>query len=187
MLLAISKYLSMQDELQTMEKLRLKNWRGNSSVTNDERQMLQQPVKTIDSIAKLVSSTTAHHQMNNTSPPAPTVETSKPKVLIEICFFCIILSHCLQPKTSVEKPAPSPVPAHHHHRSPVGTSTSPVKRDFTETKCVDGKIERNYNSGRREIIFPNGTRKDISADGETTIVTFFNGDIKQILPENKVP
>ena len=36
------------------------------------------------------------------------------------------------------------------------------------------------------ISFTNGTRKEISADGKTVVVTFFNGDIKQIMPDQRV-
>ena len=36
------------------------------------------------------------------------------------------------------------------------------------------------------ISFTNGTRKEISADGKTVVVTFFNGDIKQIMPNQRV-
>ena len=48
------------------------------------------------------------------------------------------------------------------------------------------QVERIYSNGSREILFPNGTRKQISADGQSIIVFFFNGDIKQILPDQRV-
>lgn len=35
-------------------------------------------------------------------------------------------------------------------------------------------------------MFPNGTRKEVSADGKTVTVTFFNGDVKQVLPDERV-
>ncbi len=35
-------------------------------------------------------------------------------------------------------------------------------------------------------MFTNGTRKEISADGLSVVVTFFNGDIKQIFPDERV-
>ena len=40
--------------------------------------------------------------------------------------------------------------------------------------------------GSRLIVFPNGTRKVVSADGRTTAVHFFNGDIKRIDPDQTV-
>ncbi|XP_078680786.1 uncharacterized protein LOC144915873 [Branchiostoma floridae x Branchiostoma belcheri] len=51
---------------------------------------------------------------------------------------------------------------------------------------ADGKTENVLKDGRRVITFSNGTRKEISADGQTLIVTFFNGDIKQIMPDQRV-
>ncbi|XP_078078204.1 centrosomal P4.1-associated protein isoform X2 [Mustelus asterias] len=53
-------------------------------------------------------------------------------------------------------------------------------------KYPDGKIERVLRSGCHVIIFCNGTRKEISADGKTIKVTFFNGDVKQIMPDQTV-
>ncbi|KAI4581486.1 hypothetical protein MJG53_009929 [Ovis ammon polii x Ovis aries] len=48
------------------------------------------------------------------------------------------------------------------------------------------KIEKVYKNGCHVVLFPNGTRKEVSADGETVTVTFFNGDIKQVMPDGRV-
>lgn len=48
------------------------------------------------------------------------------------------------------------------------------------------QVEKVNSDGSRLISFANGTRKEISADGQTVIVTFFNGDIKQIMPDQRV-
>ena len=48
------------------------------------------------------------------------------------------------------------------------------------------QVERIYTNGAREILFSNGTRKQVSQDGQSIIVSFFNGDIKQILPDHRV-
>lgn len=50
----------------------------------------------------------------------------------------------------------------------------------------DGKTERVLPSGGRLLTFPNGTRKEVSADGQTATVTFFNGDVKQVLADQRV-
>jgi centromere protein J len=47
-------------------------------------------------------------------------------------------------------------------------------------------MERVLACGGRLIIFPNGTRKEVSADGLTVKVTFFNGDIKQVMADQRV-
>ncbi|XP_060074604.1 centromere protein J-like [Ylistrum balloti] len=57
---------------------------------------------------------------------------------------------------------------------------------YDELQHTDGKVERVYRTGAREILFSNGTRKEISADGQTIIVSFFNGDIKQIMPDQRI-
>ncbi|GAB1608454.1 hypothetical protein Ahia01_001129600 [Argonauta hians] len=50
----------------------------------------------------------------------------------------------------------------------------------------DGKTEKVYRNGARELVFPNGTRKEMSADGQHVVLHFFNGDIKQITPDKTV-
>nr|XP_033699751.1 centromere protein J-like [Tursiops truncatus] len=55
-----------------------------------------------------------------------------------------------------------------------------------EISHPDGKIEKVYKNGCRVILFPNGTRKEASADGKTVTVTFFNGDVKQVMPDGRV-
>ncbi|KAG8452923.1 hypothetical protein GDO86_004646 [Hymenochirus boettgeri] len=50
----------------------------------------------------------------------------------------------------------------------------------------DGKVERILRDGTHVIVFPNGTRKDVSADGKTTTVTFFNGDVKQVMEDQRI-
>ena len=46
---------------------------------------------------------------------------------------------------------------------------------------LDGKNIIIYNSGKKEVIFPNKARKEIFPDGYT-LVTYSNGDIKEIIP-----
>jgi len=65
-------------------------------------------------------------------------------------------------------------------------STHMSDRPYDQVQHPDGKVERVCPDGSREILFTNGTRKQISADGQTIIVSFFNGDIKQMLPDGRV-
>ncbi|XP_003919792.3 centrosomal P4.1-associated protein [Saimiri boliviensis] len=55
-----------------------------------------------------------------------------------------------------------------------------------EISHPDGKVEKVYKNGSRVILFPNGTQKEVSADGKTITVTFFNGDVKQVMPDQRV-
>ncbi|XP_011487737.1 centromere protein J isoform X3 [Oryzias latipes] len=53
-------------------------------------------------------------------------------------------------------------------------------------KHPDGKIEKVLVGGDRLIVFPNGTRKEVSADGLSVKITFFNGDTKQTTADQRV-
>ncbi|KAJ7320165.1 hypothetical protein JRQ81_019676 [Phrynocephalus forsythii] len=55
-----------------------------------------------------------------------------------------------------------------------------------EANHPDGKVEKIFKNGCHLIIFPNGTRKEVSCDGKITTVTFFNGDVKQVLEDQRV-
>ena len=48
------------------------------------------------------------------------------------------------------------------------------------------QVERVYGNGSQEIIFANGTRKEMSPAGQHSTVLFFNGDIKQVFPDRVV-
>ncbi|XP_010010214.1 PREDICTED: centromere protein J-like [Nestor notabilis] len=50
----------------------------------------------------------------------------------------------------------------------------------------DGKVEEVLTDGRRIITFRNGTKKEISADKRTMTFSFFNGDVKKIMPDQTV-
>ncbi|XP_066477222.1 centromere protein J [Tiliqua scincoides] len=62
-------------------------------------------------------------------------------------------------------------------------SEEETEREITHP---DGRVEKILKGGSQLIIFPNGTRKEVSCDGKTTTVTFFNGDIKQVLEDQRV-
>ncbi|XP_032384903.1 centromere protein J isoform X2 [Etheostoma spectabile] len=50
----------------------------------------------------------------------------------------------------------------------------------------DGKVEKVLAGGRRLVVFPNGTKKEVSADGLMVKVTFFNGDTKEVTSDQRV-
>ena len=55
---------------------------------------------------------------------------------------------------------------------------------LTQEKFEDGKIIKIYDTGKKEILFKNGTRKQIYPDGYI-LINYNNGDIKQIIPKYK--
>uniref|UniRef100_A0A4W4FNX2 Centrosomal P4.1-associated protein n=1 Tax=Electrophorus electricus TaxID=8005 RepID=A0A4W4FNX2_ELEEL len=67
-----------------------------------------------------------------------------------------------------------------------GVVTEQAEMEQEEVTHTDGKIEKVLPDGGRLIVFPNGTRKELSADGLSVSVTFFNGDIKHIMPDQRV-
>lgn len=86
------------------------------------------------------------------------------------------------------------------------TTTSDVKKDaskvcaeseppktFTVVKVqsvkrdeMKGTTEKIYTDGHSEICYNNGNRKEISADGKTIKVFYYNGDVKESLPSGLV-
>ncbi|XP_006036270.1 centromere protein J isoform X1 [Alligator sinensis] len=73
--------------------------------------------------------------------------------------------------------------------SPNGTceSKSTSSKEIQgEINYPDGKVEKILKNGCHLIFFPNGTRKEVSSDGKTITVTFFNGDVKQVMPDQTV-
>lgn len=55
-----------------------------------------------------------------------------------------------------------------------------TKQNFQQ----DGTIVREYDTGRKEILFSSGQKKNIYPDGYT-LINYINGDIKQIIPNYK--
>ncbi|XP_075930668.1 centrosomal P4.1-associated protein-like [Petromyzon marinus] len=55
-----------------------------------------------------------------------------------------------------------------------------------EVTHPDGKVEVVSRGGRRTLRFPNGTRREVSPGGRSVLVAFFNGDVKRVLPDQRV-
>jgi centromere protein J len=56
---------------------------------------------------------------------------------------------------------------------------------ISELKENDGRVIRSYESGHKEIIFPNGVRKEIYPNGYT-VIYLANRDVKQIFKDRTV-
>ena len=56
-----------------------------------------------------------------------------------------------------------------------------TSRVLSTNKTPDGKIQKTYESGRKEFLFSDGVRKEILPDG-FVVVYFTNQDIKQVFP-----
>uniref|UniRef100_A0A8C8ADH0 Centrosomal P4.1-associated protein n=1 Tax=Otus sunia TaxID=257818 RepID=A0A8C8ADH0_9STRI len=78
----------------------------------------------------------------------------------------------------------SPTEAHVSLLSgPAYTDSEEIQR---ETAYPDGKVEKVLKNGCHLIFFPNGTCKKVGSDGKTVTITFFNGDVKQVMPDQTV-
>ncbi|XP_072467760.1 centrosomal P4.1-associated protein isoform X1 [Notamacropus eugenii] len=69
---------------------------------------------------------------------------------------------------------------------PVPDSKVQEEEIHGEISHPDGKVEKVLKSGCHVILFPNGTRKEVSSDGKTITITFFNGDVKKVMPDERV-
>ncbi|RXM30898.1 Centromere protein J [Acipenser ruthenus] len=79
-----------------------------------------------------------------------------------------------------------PKPVLSGRASPYVSSKGKDSEIREETQYPDGKTEQVLASGRRIITFRNGTKKEIDADGKSVTVTFFNGDVKKMMSDERV-
>ncbi|XP_058880219.1 centromere protein J isoform X3 [Acipenser ruthenus] len=87
-------------------------------------------------------------------------------------------------KATLEEIKPKPVLS--GRASPYVSSKGKDSEIREETQYPDGKTEQVLASGRRIITFRNGTKKEIDADGKSVTVTFFNGDVKKMMSDERV-
>uniref|UniRef100_A0A8D0GCH1 Centromere protein J C-terminal domain-containing protein n=1 Tax=Sphenodon punctatus TaxID=8508 RepID=A0A8D0GCH1_SPHPU len=100
----------------------------------------------------------------------------QPDTLVLADLLPVVVVKCLRQRTCGRK---SPVPVTHLS----------VFKETNTSSSTKGKIfgvEQMLIDGRKIITFRNGTKKEISADTRTTVVMFFNGDIKKIMPDQRV-
>ncbi|XP_038618107.1 centromere protein J-like [Tachyglossus aculeatus] len=85
-------------------------------------------------------------------------------------------------KILMENPSPSRI-FESTNCLPLGSKEEEIQEEISHP---DGKVEKVLRNGCHVILFPNGTLKEVSSDGKTITITFFNGDVKQILPDQRV-
>ncbi|XP_009960051.1 PREDICTED: centromere protein J, partial [Leptosomus discolor] len=73
-----------------------------------------------------------------------------------------------------------------HVSLPSGSAYTDSEEIQRETAYPDGKVEKVLKNGCHLIFFPNGTWKKVGSDGKTVTITFFNGDVKQVMPDQTV-
>ncbi|XP_072541365.1 centrosomal P4.1-associated protein [Salminus brasiliensis] len=193
---------SLRDQVRLLEKLRLTAWKNAEGEREKERGRSSAPGSGCGSISSTTTTSTAQKRAKSKSPSC-SVKTSRgngrrdspdlqkpPKT--QACNS--------KPKTSPSQKEACPAAAPYHlldaQTQPVtetsleeespGVVAEQLEMEEEEIMHTDGKIEKLLPDGGRLIVFPNGTRKELSADGLSVKVTFFNGDIKQIMPDQRV-
>ncbi|XP_026698199.1 centromere protein J isoform X2 [Athene cunicularia] len=77
-------------------------------------------------------------------------------------------------------------PTEAHVLLPSGLAYTDSEEIQRETAYPDGKVEKVLKNGCHLVFFPNGTWKKVDSDGKTVTITFFNGDVKQVMPDQTV-
>ncbi|XP_008587372.1 PREDICTED: centromere protein J-like, partial [Galeopterus variegatus] len=83
-----------------------------------------------------------------------------------------------EPQTPPRKPVSSGETGHH-------VDPKMKKEEIRENRQPDGKEEQKLSDDCQIITFPNGT-EETRADKKTTVIRFFNGDVKKIKPDQRV-
>ncbi|KAF7215319.1 centromere protein J isoform X2 [Nothobranchius furzeri] len=201
---------SLRDEIRTLEKLRLSALKRNSSAEKvaGTKDVLRISESRVSSATKGVTfASPLDSRGSSSSPPligktAPTRISTNDISQGATGIKSSLRSAGLLPVRMVEeKPGAAswdqeaPNQEFSQDRSPK-TDVVPKQAESCESnelqtpqeviKHPDGKVEKVLASGDRLIVFPNGTRKEITADGLSAKVTFFNGDTKQITADQRV-
>ncbi|XP_045062450.1 centromere protein J isoform X2 [Coregonus clupeaformis] len=207
---------ALRDEVRTLEKLRLSTWRktGTDSDREEDRREKEReregPGPLDSNIAfgardlKSASPDTVRSSPPQSSIPcrgSPAIQEGIRGILKRSAPTPAAAPGPAHSYSSEEQPSsltrshhPAQSHDHSHNLSPRGrglqTESTEVKEQQKLSQDViihpDGKMERVLACGGRLIIFPNGTRKEVLADGLTAKVTFFNGDIKQVMADQRV-
>ncbi|KAM4043965.1 centrosomal P4.1-associated protein isoform 1-T2 [Anomaloglossus baeobatrachus] len=187
----------LREEIKFMEKVRVETWKKAETVES-RKKISEAPtsqVKRSESVSPL-------HMLKQrrTSAPEPEKNTkilrshSPIKSLSSKSFRQMSLSDssnseaskvkATEPATSITPQVPDKVLS---TEPKIDASLVKDNDDVQgEITYPDGKVERILRNGCHVILFPNGTRKEVSPDGKSTTVTFFNGDVKQVMADQRV-
>ncbi|XP_054243115.1 centromere protein J [Indicator indicator] len=193
----IDENMELKEEVKIMERFRLESWKkveaaGSKRKTENSGMTLKRPESCLPS-------------------RGPKSQTASPLLPVQKCSKINGRSY-LQAKVGKLSKTPASGPASDRNNSEtmtalekstrtfmvdtssnevhVSLSTEPAYTDGEEiereTAYPDGKVEKVLRNGCHLIFFPNGTCKKVGSDGKTTTITFFNGDVKQMMPDGTV-
>ncbi|TRY97097.1 hypothetical protein DNTS_027286 [Danionella cerebrum] len=163
---------SLKDQVRTLEKLRLSAWKSA------ERQ--KERGRTLGSnLANFGCSDTdskSSSRTNRNGCPETRISLTDSEQTSEMDEASPGGNQCSAGREMKKK---------HPESSLTGTAVSQTAEEQEEGTQTD-KIEKVLPDGGRIVVFPNGSRKEISADGQTVKVMFFNGDVKHTMPDQRV-
>ncbi|KAG8542003.1 hypothetical protein GDO81_027705 [Engystomops pustulosus] len=188
----------LREEIKFMEKVRLETWK-KTEAAESRKKTSEAPASHL----RRPESVSPLHMLKQRRTPAPEPEKnlkilrsqSPVKGLSSRSFRQLSLSDSSNSEATktkvtdaVRSATPQQVPDRVIPTEPKNDG-SPVKDSDSiqgEIAYPDGKVERILRNGCHVILFPNGTRKEVSPDGRSTTVTFFNGDVKQVMADQRV-
>ncbi|XP_026233062.1 centromere protein J isoform X2 [Anabas testudineus] len=204
---------SLRDEVRTLEKLRLSAWKKNpvsaEKDIKDGPKMFENSLSAGTKGVKFASPLDSRGSSSSSPPQSSSRENSQGATGMKSSLrrpagpaSSSSSSSSLPGKRTEERSTPASkiqdkVPSQEQSNNcspkrdmPKEPERSEASEEAEAAREVithpDGKTEKVLAGGDRLIIFPNGTRKEISADGQTVKVTFFNGDTKQITADQRV-
>uniref|UniRef100_UPI00398F8DA9 centromere protein J n=1 Tax=Pristiophorus japonicus TaxID=55135 RepID=UPI00398F8DA9 len=208
--------LELRDEVKIMERLRLETWKKAEAAIEKKIETSSPQLKKtelvvsseirkteIESLSRQTDKGRATHASGKRNPcrteqtsPRDVVKSSAPAVtrnswkegsasLASSISLSIVTDSAVAGMMHSEPP--ENVPNHDEVSAPASSQSLGTEDEIQEEiKYLDGKVEQVLKSGRHIIIFCNGTWKEISADGKTITVTFFNGDVKRMMSDQTV-
>ncbi|KAG7463611.1 hypothetical protein MATL_G00178480 [Megalops atlanticus] len=194
---------ALREEVKALERLRLTAWKREEAEREKEREGSRRPdgnaahgtarskSTSPPSTARtsLPLTASAKETPRETSPPNRGSSSWKPQPPVPTPVSGTkewAVPHFAQPITAQNPKSP---PTLAPRAGVMQTELHRVEEEEDSSKEIthpDGKVERVLRSGARLIVFPNGTCKEVSADGRTVKVTFFNGDVKQVMEDQRV-
>ncbi|XP_075418987.1 centrosomal P4.1-associated protein isoform X2 [Tenrec ecaudatus] len=181
----VKENTDLREEIKVMERFRLDAWKRAEAIeSNLKADPCTAPVRKDESVnpaicfqKSQVSSGTQVEKCKKNYLPTPGNPSQRPKSILP----CDLGNFDMGQATSTREPfEPMKFP------DPGYKEEDEKEKIQGEISYPDGKVEKVFKDGSHVILFPNGTRKEVSADGKTLTVTFFNGDVKQVMPDERV-
>ncbi|XP_034430977.1 centromere protein J [Hippoglossus hippoglossus] len=206
---------SLRDEIHMLEKLRISAWNKNpvsaekDNETKDGPRISANPVSTVTKGVKFASPldsrgssiippqrSTAAAGRRSSAESSQGMKSSLRRPSGPCAFSSSLPGRRTEEKSTAANKSQDKPPNPEQPKScfPISDSQPKVPECKTEEAepaqevitHPDGKTEQTLAGGDRLLVYPNGTKKEVSADGLAVKVTFFNGDTKQVTADQRV-